>query len=128
MTDKDLEKITEAIEKAAGGSATEGSKLVDFLFKAISGMSLALVGWTLNSVNDMQQDLVRLSSDAVYMRASLEKLDDFTSKPRFTREDFDQNMTPLSTRVSQNTVELHNTEQRLNQIDLKIQQLEIKTK
>ena len=125
MTNTELEKITTAIKEANKNAHPESSKLLDFTFKIISALSLALVGWTLTSVNSMQQDVVRLSSDAVYMRNSLEKLDNFTSQPRFTKEDFDIGITPMVTKMAAHELDITAIEKRLNTIDLKIQQLEI---
>lgn len=73
----------------------EGMKVTEVIFKMVSTLSLGLVMWVLTTVNAMQKDMVQVTSDIQYMRSNVEKLEDFTDKPRFTQEHFDLQMSPV---------------------------------
>ena len=123
MTKQETLEIVQAIN-----TSQPGNKMVDLAFKFVSAASLALLLWTLTSVNMMQLDIVELSSNAVYTRMSLEKLEDFTDQPRFTRENFDEAIKQHMQEINQNTKAIEDHEDRLDKLDLQIQQLQLSQK
>jgi len=121
MTDK---QVTALVDQLKRNSPSEGMKITEVVFKFISTLSMALVMWTLTTVNSMQKDMIQLSSDAAYMRQAISEMKQFTAEPRFTQEDFDSQIKPLIQSITINTdattlLKLHSAD-----IDLKIQQLQ----
>ena len=120
MTTKEAQELVEAIKK---NSQSEGMKITEVVFKFISTLSMALVMWTLTTVNSMQKDMIQLSSDASYMREAISDMKQFTSKPRFTQEDYDSQMKPIIQAIAKNTDDLQSLKLHSADVDLKIQQL-----
>jgi len=119
MEKNDLQEIAALVNSA------QSNKTMDMVFKFISTVSLALVGWVLTSVNAMQKDMVQLSADAQYMRSAIVKMEDFTSKPRFTQEHFDSQSVPLVKALNLLTDAVEDIENRLNKMDLERQKIQL---
>jgi len=124
MTDSEVKMIVDGLKEGMPKPDTSASKMADTAFKFVSTVSLALVYWVLTTVNAMQKDIVQLSADAQYMKVALDKLEDFTAKPIFTKEDFESARSSSLTKISENRNAIIAIEKRLNQFDLKMQRIE----
>lgn len=125
MSQSEIDRIAEAVKALEKDRKSDTMKLSEVIFKFISTASLALVMWVLSTVNAMQKDIIQLSSDAQYMRQSLEKLDKFTEQPRFTQENFDLRITPLVSAISSINTSLESIQKRNSDADLTLQKLRL---
>jgi len=121
MTAQEKQELIDAVKR---NSQSEGMKITEVVFKFISTLSMALVMWTLSTVNSMQKDMIALSSDAKYMREAMTDLKAFTAQPHFTQEDFDSQIKPMIQAITLNTDAVTQLKLHSADVDLKIQQLQ----
>lgn len=119
------EELVNAIISAMNREKPEGMKITEIIFKMVSTASLALVMWVLTTVNAMQRDMVQVTSDIQYMRSNVEKLEDFTSKPRFTQEHFDLQMSPVLKSINLVIEDAATLKKRQEDISSRLRQIEI---
>jgi len=128
MTSKKKDNILLAIE-AMSKSQNNDPKIADLVFKAFSTVSLALIMWVLTAVNAMQQDYVSNNVKQELIIGTIDKIqkkvDDFTSKPRFTEPDFNYRIVPLTNAVNLNSSEIsvikasnQNMQKKLSKLEL----------
>lgn len=108
-------------------------RFIDMSFKALSALSMLLVVYIFNSVNILKEDNSNMKKDNQYLIKMVEKNDDFASKPRFTKEDFDIHITPLVNQMNKNTIELNTrstfietTQNRLLKLEYNVEELNSK--
>ena len=121
MQKNEIEEIVKAISAVTNKSGS--GNVLDMVIKFISTASFALVMWVLSTVNAMQTEMVKLSTDATYMRSSLQKMETFTDKPRFTQEHYDAQTMPLINAMGMLTDALASIEKRMNSNDLDRQKM-----
>lgn len=121
MKKEEADRIIQSIEKA--NKKDDSTKLIESIFKLVSTASLALVMWVLTTVNAMQKDLVKQSSDVAYMRNSIEKLEDFTNIPRFTEEHFNMKMVSVEKAIQSNSEAIISLSSKASDRDAKIQEI-----
>ncbi len=130
MTKDEKAYLAELINKK-GKHSGDKNNLFDMAFKGLSSLTLLLVVWIFSTVNDMQQKVSNMELDNGYTKESLETIKEFTEKPRFTRDDFDQNMAPVIKQLNTNTAELNTrsafideTRDKLIRMEIRIESLE----
>lgn len=125
MTPDELKQIIEAVKPV---EKTESSKMTDMIFKAFSTISLLLIAWVLNTVNDLKTSVTDLSKDQEYGIQTMQDFKAFTEKPRFALEDFQQRIIPLTNQVNSNTAELNNRNSFMDKTDNRVQELELEVR
>lgn len=121
MKKEEADRIIQSIEKA--NRKDDSTRLIESIFKLVSTASLALVMWVLTTVNAMQKDLVKQSSDVAYMRNSIEKLENFTNIPRFTEEHFNMKMVPIEKAIQSNSEAIISLSSKASDRDARIQEI-----
>lgn len=121
MTSEQINQLAQAIRP----QKSESQKMTDMVFKAFSTLSLALIAWTLNTVNDLKTDVSELKINQQYVSKAIGELESFTDKPRFTSEDFERAVIPLTNQLNQNTSELNSRNSFMDKTDAKLQQLDM---
>jgi len=131
MTEKEAQMIASVLR--ADGKPDDGKKLMDMFFKFISAASMALIFWIFGSVNTLKEDNGNIKKDLQYLTQKVESINDFTQQPRFTKDDYNTQITPLLNQVNKNTAELNSrgqfmedTQSRLIKLEYKMEEVQRK--
>ena len=111
---------------------SKNTPMSDMIFKAFSTISLFLITWTLTNVNANGKDIADIKKDQQYTSEKVDEIknnvEDFTSKPRFTSENFENRIEPLYNEVKQNRAELNVRSIRFEKIEENEQELKLQIK
>lgn len=136
MNAEDREFISELLKAQSEQNQPAPSKrdsydIPDLAFKSLSTITMLLVVWIFSTVNDMQKSVSNIQIDNEYTKTSVQKISDFTEKPRFTQDDFNNRIEPIIKQLNVNTAELNsrssfieNTRDALTRLDLRFESLE----
>lgn len=130
MNQGDIDKLVEALS-IQREQQREKDKWVDWLFKALIGL-LVYFGLEMkkdvSEIKDQQTELAKivlLNQQSVNgLNGSLGDLQSFTSKPRFTAEDFLEKTTPLINSINKNSIQIQQNEQNIQSLTERVLQLE----
>lgn len=126
------EEVTQIVSalKESQKNDTEKGRIIDWLFKALIGVIVWIGIGLRNDVDVLKNDVQKISTERVYSEKDMDAFRAFIQKPRFTRDDFDNLITPLVNSLNKNTVELNSrtnfmadTEKRLLKIEYKLEEL-----
>lgn len=130
------EEIIEAVKASQETKPVDSHKITEWLFRGLVALLLFLG----NNIRVLQidqgiaqqailNDINIMKRDKEYERQQYEELKKILSKPTFTKDDFDQNITPLRTQLNQNTGELNSrstimgeTEKRLSKLEYRMEE------
>lgn len=107
---------------------SESSKMTDMIFKAFSTISLGLIMWTLNTIQYVKEEVQDVKKDQEYSIQEMKYFKSFTEKPRFTAEDFQQRIIPLTNQLNMNTAELNSRVDYMSKTDSRLQELELEVR
>lgn len=117
MTKEDKEFFANLITEKKGNSDNVKS-MVDWVMRIISTISLAVIMFVGNTVIDLRDKVTVLE-------VKFEGVQNFTEKPRFTIDDFNQKMIPVHQDVDNIMDKLNKRELWMSQKDDKINKMEL---
>lgn len=126
------EEVTQIVSalKESQKNDTEKGRIIDWLFKSLIGVIVWIGIGLRNDVDVLKNDVQKISTERVYSEKDMDAFRAFIQKPRFTRDDFDNLITPLVNSLNKNTIELNSrtnfmadTEKRLLKIEYKLEEL-----
>ncbi|WP_044398805.1 hypothetical protein [Lacinutrix sp. Hel_I_90] len=125
------EEIIEAVKASQQTKPVDSHKVTEWLFRGLVALLLFLG----NNIRVLQidqgiaqqailNDINILKRDKEYEKEQYEEFKQILSKPRFTKDDFDQSITPLRTQLNQNTGELNRRSTITGEAEKRISRLE----
>lgn len=130
MKAKDRQELIEILratqnEKLSATNSFPNNSIGNLVFKIISGVSLAMITWIFNSVNELKQDVSNMQLENGYTKRAVEVINDFVEKPRFTLDDYNQRTEPIIKQLNKNTTELNNRDDFMKDVENRLLKLEI---
>ena len=122
MTQEEIRELATALKT----EKSESSKMSETFFKFISTASFALVAWLFSNSNQMQKDIVEIKSDTKYTNQKVEKIENFTQEPRFTKDDFLTGISPIIKNIENLNVKTDDSGEKIDQFQKKYQEIEIR--
>lgn len=135
MTPQEKKDIADLVNSSK--SPVIDKNITEWLFRALIGLLLFL-GNNIRveqaehgkDLQDIKSDVSKINTENEYYYRDVESFKSILSKPRFTKEDFDINVSPLLKQLNANTTELNtrnnfmsNTEKRLTKLEYQIIEL-----
>ncbi len=130
MTEDQLQKLIDGL-KPRKNTGKDTPTIVDMLFKFSTTILMGMSVWLLQTTNSIENKQVEQGVQISHMRedsdetkATIAKLQDFTSEPRFTQKNFEQQMKPLLDAVTVLTSEVADLKSDEKRVSLDIQRLQ----
>ena len=129
MTTQDKKDLIEILTQAKSTN-TFSPKLTDTIWRGISTLSLMLIVWTLNTVNDLKQGKLANNVEMTYLKQGIDDIKnsvkDFTNEPRFTQSNFTNQIEPIRSQTTSNSIAIDAVTPVLTDIQERLIRLEIK--
>lgn len=101
---------------------------VDLFFKGVATVSMALILWIFSTTDSLKNDVSIMKNNIEHINSDLKELKSFAKQPRFTYDDFLNNINPIITNVNKNTLELNQRNEFMKDVESRLIKLEIKNK
>lgn len=123
---KELAKIVaDSITKNQRGLPDVG-KTVDWLFKALIAILVWMGSGVKSDVDTMKTEISKMATERQYTQREMDNFKEFLKEPRFTKNDFDAQILPLTNQINRNTTELNVRGPVLDDIASRLIKLEYK--
>lgn len=129
MTEDQFKKLADMIQPS------QQQDVFNVGFKALQFVLATLVVWIFSTTNSMQRDVREIKVNYEHTSAKLEGFQQFMKEPRFTERDFENKTEPFILQIESNKKELderetmiNNVEEKLDELDNRVRDLEIKSK
>ena len=126
MTPEQFNTLLDAIKS---NSKSDSSKMLDNVWKVASTIGLALILWIFQTTQSLDKRTAVMEQGMLNNTKGLQeiqaKVDTFTEKPRFTQEDFNNQISPIISSIQGLSNEIKGIEDREKTNDTRIQSIEL---
>ena len=126
MTTKDKEFLMEMAKamKPPKSEKSDLNRVLENVYKLASTMSIAAIMWIFGTLNQVKQDVSNIKIENQYTKEAIQNINAYTSQPRFTKENFDTQITPIINSINKNTAELNARNSLMESVSQRLLKLE----